>query len=447
MNAMLDTANKPMLQTIPQQLKSGPANKIGKYEVIRKLGDGATSTVYLARDPFVGREVAIKLVSQAALRDSDSGKLMHQLFLNEASLAGKLAHPHIVEIYDAVADEENAYIVMEYVEGGTLQQYTRSDTLLSLGEAVEIIFKCVRALDFASRLGVIHRDIKPANILTKGDTEIKITDFGAAAMLMTTRTVVDGIGTPAYMSPEQHLNQPLNHQTDIYALGVVMFQLLTGRLPFQADNIAALAHQILNNDPPNPSEFRREISGGLDAVVRRAIECDPTKRYQTWQQFATDLVAVAAGGLPQEKPGATETEKFEALRTLNFFRVFSDVELWEVLQFAEWCGVAEGETIMHEGDPGEFFCVVASGTVRVARGENLLAVLGAGECFGEMAYLGDGGGTRTADVVAASEVQMLMIPVVALERAGNMTRLNFERAFLRALISRLKIANSKITAT
>jgi eukaryotic-like serine/threonine-protein kinase len=444
---MLDTSNQPMLQTIPQRPKAGPASKIGKYEVIRKLGDGATSSVYLARDPFADREIAVKLVSQAALRDSDSGKLTHQLFLNEASLAGKLAHPHIVEIYDAVADEENAYIVMEYVEGGTLQQYTRSDNLLALGDTVEIIFKCVRALDFASRLGVIHRDIKPANILIKGDKEIKITDFGSAAMLMTTRTVVDGIGTPAYMAPEQHLNKPLNHQTDIYALGVVMFHLLTGRLPFQADNIAGLAHQILNSEPPSASEFRREISGALDAVVRRAIERDPAKRYQTWQQFATDLVAVAAGGLPQEKPGVTESEKFEALRTLDFFRVFSDVELWEVLQFAEWCGVAEGETIMREGELGEFFCVLASGSVRVVRDGNVLAVLGAGECFGEMAYLGDGGGTRTADVVAASELKMLMIPVAAIERAGNLTRFNFERAFLRALVARLKIANNKIAAT
>jgi eukaryotic-like serine/threonine-protein kinase len=441
---VLDTSNKAMLQTIPERPKSSPAGKIGKYEIIRKLGDGATSSVYLARDPFANRHVAVKLVSQAALRDS--GKLMHQLFLNEASLAGKLIHPHIVEIYDAVADEESAYIVMEYVEGDTLQRYTRADNLLAVSDVVEIIFKCVRALDFASQMGVIHRDIKPANILYRGANEIKITDFGSAAMLMTTRTMIDGIGTPAYMSPEQHLNQPLNHQTDIYALGVMMFQLLTGRLPFQAENIAGLAYQLLNKDPPNPSEYRREVSAGLDAIVRRALERDPAKRYQTWQQFATDLVALAAGGLPLEKPGVTETEKFDALRNLTFFRDFRDVELWEVLQFAEWCAAAEGEVIMREGDPGEFFCVLASGEVSVTRGGHELALLQAGECFGEMSYLGDDP-LRIADVTAVSYVQMVMIPVAALERAGNVTRLNFERAFLRVLLARLKIADLKLAAT
>jgi len=441
---VLDTSNKAMLQTIPERPKPGPASKIGKYEIIRKLGDGATSTVYLARDPFANRNVAVKLVSQAALRDS--GKLMHQLFLNEASLAGKLVHPHIVEIYDAVADEESAYIVMEYVEGDTLQHYTRADNLLAVSDVVEIIYKCVRALDFASQMGVIHRDIKPANILLRGTNEIKITDFGSAAMLMTTRTVIDGIGTPAYMSPEQHLNQPINHQTDIYALGVMMFQLLTGRLPFQAENIAGLAYQLLNNDPPNPSEYRREVSAALDAIVRRALERDAANRYQTWQQFATDLVALAAGGLPLEKPGVTETEKFEALRNLSFFRNFRDVELWEVLQFAEWCAAGEGEIIMREGEPGEFFCVLATGEVSVTRDGHELALLRAGECFGEMSYLGDDP-LRIADVIAVSDVQMVMIPVAALERAGNVTRLNFERAFLRALLARLKIADLKLTAT
>src|SRR5262245_42077444 len=175
---------------------------------------------------------------------------------------------------------------MEYVGGGTLQRFTRADNLLALGDVIEVVYKATRALDFASNLGVIHRDIKPANILIKEETDIKISDFGAAAMLTTTRTVVDGIGTPAYMSPEQHLNKKLTQQTDIYALAVVMFQLLTGRLPFQADNIAALSHQVLNADRPLPSEYRRDVPTEIDLIVRRAIDRDPAVRYQTWQQFS-----------------------------------------------------------------------------------------------------------------------------------------------------------------
>ncbi|HEX6004474.1 MAG TPA: protein kinase, partial [Burkholderiales bacterium] len=135
--------------------QAGAVNRIGKYEIIRKLGDGATSTVYLGRDPFADREVAIKLVAREAMLDAPAGHVVHRLFLNEASLAGKLVHPHIVEIRDAVADEENAYIVMEYVDGGTLQRFTRPDNLLELGDVIEIVYKCARALDYASQLGVI----------------------------------------------------------------------------------------------------------------------------------------------------------------------------------------------------------------------------------------------------------------------------------------------------
>ncbi len=419
-------------------------NKIGKYEVVRKLGDGATSTVFLARDAFNDREVAIKLVSQTALKDENRGQLMHRLFLTEASLAGKLNHPHIVEIYDAVADEDNTYIVMEYVPGGTLQRFTRADNLLALGDVIEVIYKCARALDFASQLGVIHRDIKPANIMVKDNTDIKVTDFGSAALLMTERTVVDGIGTPAYMSPEQHLNKPANLQTDIYALGVVMFQMLTGRLPFTADNIAGLAHQVLNADPPLPSEFRTDVPTELDLVVRRAMARDQAVRYMTWEQFANDLAAIASGA-PLPKHGVLDTEKFNILRTLSFFKSFGDVELWEVLRFSEWVDFAKDEVIINEGEPGDFFGIIVSGEARVLRKRRLLlSLLKAGECVGEMAYLGEPGSLRSADVVAATDLRMIKISVKALERASELCRLNFDRTYLRILVGRLAAANSKL---
>ncbi len=419
------------------------AKKIGKYEIVKKLGEGATSNVYLARDPFNNRDVAIKVVAQDALKDQARGKLMHHLFLTEASLAGKLVHPHIVEIYDAVADEDNAYIVMEYVGGGTLHRFARADNLLALGDVIEVVFKCSRALDFASQLGVIHRDIKPANILVKGGTDIKITDFGSAAMLQTSRTVVDGIGTPAYMSPEQHLNKPLNHQTDIYALGVVMFQLLTGRMPFEAGNIAGLAHQVLNADPPLASELRIDVPGEIDVIVRRAMDRDTKVRYQTWQQFSDDLAAVASGKSPLPRHGVLETEKFNALRGLTFFKQFSDVDLWEVLRVSEWMEVAKDGPIMSEGEPGDFFCILISGEARVMRKRRLLNTLRAGDCFGEMAYLGDAA-NRTADIVAATDARMIKIAITALERATEVCRLNFDRAFLRVLVERLMVANSKL---
>ena len=224
--------------------------KVGKFEIIKELGKGATSAVYHAYDPFQNRQVAIKVVFPEALGDKEHGKRYKKLFVTEASLAGKLSHPHIVAIFDAAADEDGSYIVMEYVDGTTLEQYTRHDNLLPIQRTIEIVYKCARALEYASRQGVIHRDIKPANVLLSGESDIKISDFGAALTLAAETTQVSGIGSPAYMSPEQVKEQQLTYQTDIFSLGVLMFQLLTGRLPFKGANNYSMIYQIINVEPP-----------------------------------------------------------------------------------------------------------------------------------------------------------------------------------------------------
>jgi len=266
--------------------------KIGKYEVIREIGKGATSAVFEALDPFVNRRVAIKVVFPEALGDKEHGKRYRKLFVTEASLAGKLSHPHIATIYDAVADEDGSYIVMEYVEGTTLEQYARAENLLPLPKVIEIIFKCCKALDYAARQGVIHRDIKPANILLRGENDIKITDFGAALNLSTETTQISGIGSPAYMSPEQVREQPLTQQTDIFSLAVVLYQLRTGRLPFQANNNYSMIYQIINAEPSPPSQVRPEITPQLDAVVMKGLKKSTAERYKSWEEFSHDLVNV-----------------------------------------------------------------------------------------------------------------------------------------------------------
>src|SRR3989338_7772740 len=233
-----------------------PMDKIGKYEIERELGIGATSTVYLATDPFSKQQVAIKLFDLKNLRDSNNARIYRKLLMTEASLAGKLSHPHIVKILDAVMEGDVNYMVMEYVEGSTLEQYAEVDSLLPISTIAEIIYKCCKALEYAQYQGVIHRDIKPANILLQGETDIKISDFGAAVIQNKQTTQVSGVGSPAYMSPEQVKELPLTHQTDIYSLGVVIYKLLTGRLPFDASNNFSMIYQILNVEPPPPSVFR-----------------------------------------------------------------------------------------------------------------------------------------------------------------------------------------------
>ena len=419
-------------------------SRVGKYDVVRALGEGATSTVYLCRDTFSNRDVAVKVVTQSAMQDMGNGKLMQRLFTTEASLAGKLDHPHIVQIYDAVADDDYAYIVMEYVDGGTLQRFTRPDNLLGIGDVIEVIYKCARALDYASQHGVIHRDIKPANVMLTERNDVKITDFGAAAIAKAEATMIDSIGTPAYMSPEQHMNKPLNHQTDIYALGVVLFQLLTGRAPFKADNIAGLAYQVLNSNPPLPSEFRREVPLELDMIVIRALQRDTDKRYLTWAQFIDELAGMMKGATALPAQGVFETERFNSLRKLSFFENFTDADLWEVLRFSEWLTVDKDQVILREGDAGDFFCILVSGEARVTRKRRLINTLKAGECLGEMAGLGSPDKLRTADVIAAQELRMIKIPVAAYQKATDSCRVRFESAFLRVLVQRLMQANARL---
>jgi len=418
--------------------------KVGKYEIIKELGKGATSAVYQAYDPFQKRQVAIKVVYPEALGDKEHGKRYKKLFVTEASLAGKLSHPHIVAIFDAAADEDGSYIVMEYVDGTTLEKYTHHDHLLPVQKIVEIIYKCARALEYASRQGVIHRDIKPANILLAGESDIKISDFGAALTVAAETTQVSGIGSPAYMSPEQVKEQQLSFQTDIFSLGVVMFQLLTGRLPFKGANNYSMIYQIINVESPRPMEVRPDIPPRIDAIVMRALQKDTAKRYQTWDEMAHDL-ATALGTEEKREEEYAESEKFDTLRKLEFFRQFSDVELWEVLRLATWHKEARDTVLIHENDIGSSFFILVSGEVKVVKQERLINVLKAGECFGEMAYLGKQKFQRSASVVALSEIKVIEIRAETLAKASDLCRHHFHGAFLELLVDRLAMANMRLS--
>lgn len=418
--------------------------KIGKYEIIKQIGKGATSAVYQAYDPFRNRQVAIKLVLPEALGDKVRGRRYRKLFVTEASLANKLDHPHIVAIYDAVADEGASYIVMEYVDGTTLERYTQPDNLLPVEQVVEIMFKCARALDYAARNGVIHRDIKPANILLAGKTDIKISDFGAALTLTVDTTQVSGVGSPAYMSPEQVKERRLSHQTDIFSLGVVMYQLLSGRLPFIGTNNYSMIYHIINTDPPPPSEFRAELPQEVDRIVKRALEKDLNKRYRTWEKFAHDLAAAIGAHRPLE-PQTAESTKFDTLRGMDFFRHFSDVELWEVLRFATWRRVPRDALLIQEGDIGSAFFILVAGEVKVTKEGRLLNVLRDGECFGEMAYLGKHKFRRTASVVSISDASVIEIRAETLAKATELCRHHFNGAFLELLVDRLTAANTRLS--
>ena len=423
------------------------AERIGKYEIRRPLGEGATSIVFLAWDPFNLREVAIKQLRPEVLKDRERGRLYRQLFANEAAFSGRLLHPHIVQIHDAMVDDDTAYVVMDYVPGGTLERLTRAGSLPSFERVIEIVFKATRALDYAFHQGVTHRDIKPANILLMSPegSDIRISDFGAALNTARETTQISGVGSPAYMSPQQVREVPLDHRTDIYSLGVVMFELLTGRLPFESDNNYSLLYRIANETLPLPSDLRPDVPEALDRIVRRATESDIEHRYQDWAEFSHDLaLAFRNHSVEISRDSVPEAERFDTLRTMQFFHEFSDAELWEVIRVSQFSRVQAGTLIMKEDEGGDSICFIIDGEARVKKRGRLLHVLSAGECFGEVAVFSAAAGVRSASVEAATETRLLTLRAHALRRASNVCRMHFYKAFLEVLATRLSHASARL---
>ena len=421
---------------------------VSNYPVVRKLGEGATSEVFLCQDPFRGREVAVKRIFPEALRDPVRGRLFRKLFFTEASLAGKLEHPHIAQIFDAGIGEDSGYIVMEYVPGGTMERYCAPENLLPLEQVVDIVFKCTRALAYAHMQGVTHRDIKPGNLLyASSPTDVRIGDFGLALNVHAQTTQITGVGSPAYMSPEQIREELVDHRTDIYSLGVVMYQMLTGKLPFQATNKFSMIYQITQQEPPPPSGLRRAVPVSLDKIVRRAMQKDASKRYASADEFAEELVEALRAGLGEGK-GETfgDADKFALLRSMRFFSAFTDQELWEVVEIGIWQRLASGTVVLREGERGDFFCITIDGEMQVTKNKKLLTVLEPGECFGEMAYLSLSGSDRGATVTAAVDSRILRVRVAELEQASISCRSKFDRAFIGILVDRLNLANTRLTS-
>jgi hypothetical protein len=398
--------------------------------------------VYLARDPFGGRDVAIKVFLFDRNADPQDERMKHKAFVAEASLAGKLAHPHIVEIYDAVVEPDHSYLVMEYVPGTTLEAHSGVSTLLPLHKVVEIIFKSIRALEYAFVHGIIHRDIKPGNILLSDKGETKVSDFGASFQHRPghTTTQITGVGSPAYMSPEQVRMEPLNQQTDIYSLGVTMYRLLTGRLPYNATNPAALAHAILYTPPPPPATLRPELPPVLDRIVLKAIAKDPRERYASWLEFGKDLTQ-AFTALRLVGDIVTDSEKFSELRNLAFFEDFGDVALWEVVRIGSWRTLAAGSVIIREGEEGDGFFLLVKGEVAVTLEARELAKIQPGGCFGEMVYFAKRGTPRNTTVTARTKVTVIEVRAEALRSATDACQNAFNKAVMRMLVERLDQTN------
>jgi serine/threonine protein kinase len=429
---MTITAHKP---ASPRKIPE----KIGKYVVVNEVGRGSTGVVYLSHDAYYGRDVAIKVYNMDAGGDEDRARTARKMFLQEAHLVGMLQHPNILPIYDAGEENGHCYIVTEHVHGArTLSAYCRADNLMRIDDVVEIIFKCAKALHYAHSRGVIHRDIKPSNIMLTNDSDVRIIDFGIALVADSDISRIEGIaGSPSYMSPEQVQSYELTNRSDLYSLGAVMYEMLTGARPFRAGNLQKLLHQIVYATPPPIHTLRKDIPEELENVCAVALLKDPEKRYKNGVDFAAELTRVHQK-LRQENSRIDHQEQFGVLRRLKFFHEFSHAEIWEVLRASNWQDYASGEEIVKEGEMDDRFYIIVSGNCAVERCGKAVGGLDTGDCFGEASYVQ--GAKRTATIRAASDVTVLKVSSTLLEQVSASCQLRFNRVFLRSLIGRLQNA-------
>ncbi|MFT5134530.1 MAG: serine/threonine protein kinase [Gammaproteobacteria bacterium] len=423
-----------------------PMEKLGKYDVQSEVDRGSMGIVYLGHDPYVNRSVALKVALADSLSDAESGEKYRKMFFNEAHTAGMLTHPNIISIFDAGVDDDTCYIVMEYIEGGdTLRSHTKPDTLLPIEKVVEIVFKCASALDYAHRHGVVHRDIKPSNILLTKDKDVKIGDFSIAHIIKLDNTVTapQGVmGSPRYMSPEQLKEETITSQSDLFSLGVVMYELLTGKHPFATESFSRLVNVILNEEAAPMSDYRADVPEVLENIVRKAMQKNIADRYQMGLEFATDLTR-AFENLEAKQADISAEEKFNMIKKLEFFQGFPDAEMWEILRASNWQEYKPGEDIIVEGELDDCFYIIITGKVVVKKNAKIIRTLHLGDCFGEMGYLAKT--KRTASIMAENATALMKINSIVISQVSLNCQVRFLKVFLRTLIHRLSVTTESIS--
>lgn len=417
--------------------------KIGsRFEIRQELGRGSNGVVHLAFDNYAQQQVAVKVFQRKVFSDPQTAKHYRSMWLNETRLAGKLQHPFIVQVMEAGSTDDFDYLIMEYVAGGTLKQFTEFEKLLPLDRVIDILYKVCNALDYANKLGVLHRDIKPENVMMGEDNTVKVSDFGAAYCNDAEFTQVLLVGSLAFMPPELFRKENPTHKSDIYAVGVMAYQLLTGMLPFTADSHESLIYQKLHEDAVPLDRRRQDIPQSLRFAVHRAMHRDKEVRYDSWKDFCDDL-AVALPLVPRPEEISFDSAHFNVLRNLAFFKKFLDTELWETVGIGRWRQAKSGENIVEEGQVGKSVFVIISGEAKVTKKGAVINMMYSGESFGEMTYLDEIQLVRSATVTAITTMTVIEIDGESLRNASAGLQAGFSKAFLGLMIKRLRDADHR----
>ncbi|MBN2419333.1 MAG: protein kinase [Deltaproteobacteria bacterium] len=411
---------------------------VGRYEIVEKIGQGSMGIVYKGRDPYIKRDVGVKISRPHSEASKESAERYRESFFTEAQSAGRLLHPNIVAIYDAGMYRDFCYITMEYINGPTLAKYCLKENMLPINRVAEIIVSACKALDYAHQNGIIHRDVKPSNIMLNESGDIKITDFGIAKIKAENTMSKEIIGSPSYMSPEQIREEEVDSVSDVFSLGCVLYELLTCEKAFSGDNYFSIMYKITNENPRPVRDLQPKIPKIMDDITQKALSKDKNKRYQTCMDLAYDL-KVALRGL---KTGVTQSEKIDDVidyvRNIQFFSSFTRDQVHQIIDTASIVRAPAGKIIMNEGEIDDSFYVILSGRVVVKKDDTVIASVSRGECFGEMAYLS--GDSRVASVTAEIDTILLRISSMLLDKSSKDIQLLFLKRFGMTLLRRLSVS-------
>jgi len=408
---------------------------IGRYQILNKLGQGGSGAVYLGKDPYIDRKVAIKIYRLPDNTSPAEIESYKKNFFVEAQSAGCLMHPNIVTIYDADLHQDICYITMEYVNGYTLERFCKPYNLLPVERILQIAFNVCKGLEYAHQNEVIHRDIKPSNIMLSLSGQIKITDFSIAYIKRGHSTLVKGLyGSPSYMSPEQVKEELITEKNDLFSLGSVLYELLTGKKAFEGENEYSIMFKIVNDDPPPILELKPALPKIFGDILNKALAKNPSQRYQSSMDFAYDL-RLALRSLKETPKETHDSELLSYIKELVFFNTFTKKQINEILSASNLVKIEKGKTIIQEGEIDDSFYILISGQVYVQMRNKAVAVLEKGQCFGEMAYLT--GEARSVTIITKEECILLKFSSTLLNGLSEPIQLLFFKNFTQTLIKRL----------
>ena len=427
--------------------------RLGDYQLLSLIGSGALGNVYRARGgQCPDREVAIKVLrrrvrQQGASGDGTQTYSPEEAFEIEANAAGLMRHPHILRVLDSGECAGYAYIVTDLVlPARTLRDLIAAGPVHDCAYLARLIYMCACGLAHVHRHGIVHRDVKPENILCDASDNVKISDFGIAYLRRESRQVSEShiLGSPHYMSPEQLRKEELTHKSDLFSLGVIFYELLTGRHPFAGAELKAVIRSILGEQPPAPlAEVRPGLPQGLQGVIDHCLAKKPGQRYNSCRALADALHALFPE-IADKEPDPMVEELNHSMRELKFFEDFSDDEIRNLAESVIYEEYPVGEDIICEGRINRAFYILTRGSVEVTKRQSSLDMLRPGDCFGEMGYLTDI--KRTATVTAREPgTTVISINSALVEQLPDNVQLKFTKAFIRVLVARLQQTTRTLT--